>query len=393
MSAEMKSIVLSQKDIASGNLEACTPEMKAKVLDIKSKFNIMDDSHIIDFGLAPSKALSEFSSTLLGKIKMKDAPEVEGLITGLVSELDKIDANSLSTLNKPSFLRRFFGVDVKGFIQKYESVQGVIEGISTKLQDAQHELRSDVELCALLINKDLQHISDLDAYILAGASLLNELNATVDEAKSKLDETDFAKVYELQNLENNVHNLDQKIHDLQLIRMVAVQNIPQLSLIKGGNNVLIRKIQSSIDSAIPLWESQFVIAIQIMRQQTAVKLQESITETTNKLIESNAVLLHSSATEVAMALEKGVVDVETLKKSTNELIQTAKDITAIREKGAKDRANATKELYALQTKLNESYLALAGDSTMAQLDSGASSTSRNAVIDVDGTTVTEIQED
>ena len=146
------------------------------------------------------------------------------------------------------------------------------------------------------------------------------------------------------------------LHNLLLVREIAVQNIPQIMLIRDGDGVLIEKIDTSINSAIPLWESQMVIAIQLMRQKGALAIQRAVTNTTNNLIEKNGELLKSGSIEVAKELETGIVNVETLKKNSQNLIDTLAAIKQIREKGKEDRLKATQELGMLQSKLNEQLL-------------------------------------
>ena len=145
------------------------------------------------------------------------------------------------------------------------------------------------------------------------------------------------------------------------MREIAVQNIPSILLINNNSSILIEKIDSSINSAIPLWEQQMVIAIQLMRQRGALALQESVTKTTNNLIEKNGEMLRANSVAVAKSLEAGIVDVEVLKKNSQNLIQTIKEIKAIQADGKKQRLEAARQLGALQSELNEQLLLTAGE--------------------------------
>jgi len=153
--------------------------------------------------------------------------------------------------------------------------------------------------------------------------------------------------------ESELNMFERKIHNLELQRMVAIQNIPQLMLIRDGDAVLVEKIQSSIDTSIPLWESQMVIAIQTMRQQNGAKLVKSITDTNNELLRRNSELLKTSTTSVAIELERDIVDLETLKETNNNLIATIEEIRSIRQNGIKNRASVVGELVDLQHRLIE----------------------------------------
>ena len=310
----------------------------------------------LDFAGSASKNLTEFSSDLLKTMKIKDTPEVEELITELMAGLEKVDVNTL-TESKPNFFKKLFKIDeLKQFIVRYEDVEGVIGQVKGKLESANYQLKKDIEVCNRYLEQNLNYINELDNFIMAGKIKAKEEQEALNEEKAKADETDLLSVQMLNSRQNEIDRFERKLHNLLLVREIAVQNIPQIMLIRDGDGVLIEKIDTSINSAIPLWESQMVIAIQLMRQKGALAIQRAVTNTTNNLIEKNGELLKSGSIEVAKELETGIVNVETLKKNSQNLIDTLAAIKQIREKGKEDRLKATQELGMLQSKLNEQLL-------------------------------------
>jgi len=351
---------LAKRDMEQLNLENMDDARKNEIMSIKNSIVLSYDT-TLDFASSASKNLTEFSSDLLKSMKIKDTPEVEGLINELMAGLEKVDVTTL-TETKPSFFKKLFKVDeLKQFIIRYEDVEGVIDVVKEKLEGANFQLKKDIEVCNRYLEQNLAYINELDNYIMAGGLKLRDEQAALNADKATIDQSDMLAVHNLNARQNEIDRFERKLHNLMLMRSIAIQNIPQIMLIKDGDGVLIEKIESSINSAIPLWESQMVIAIQLMRQKGALAIQRSVTNTTNNLIAKNGELLKSGSIEVAKELEAGIVDVEVLKKNSENLIATLNAIKSIREDGKQARLAATKELGMLQMKLNEQMLLESGN--------------------------------
>ena len=351
---------LAKKDLDALSLENIDEARRTQIMEIKNGI-VFNYNTTLDYAGSASKNLTEFSSDLLKTVKVKDTPEVEGMINELMVGLEQVDASTLQT-RKPNFIQRLFRVDeVKQFIARYEDVEGVIDTVKDKMEVANFQLKKDIEVCDRYLEQNMAYINELDNFIMAGRLRLKEEQAEIDAARSVVDENDQLAVYDLNNRQTEADRFDRKLHNLMLMRAIAIQNIPQILLIKNGNSVLIEKIESSINSAIPLWESQMVIAIQLMRQKGALALEKAVTQTTNNLIAKNGELLKAGSIEVAKALETGIVDVEVLKKNSENLIQTLQAIKQIQADGKQKRIEATRELGQLQIKLNEQMLL--GDGT------------------------------
>lgn len=356
----MATLFLSKQDMDSVNLSNISEERKKDILAIKDSISLNYED-TLDYASSASKNLTEFSSDLLRTMKIKDTPEVEGLLSELMAGLEKVDTTTLVE-SKPTLFKRLFRVDdVKSFIMRYEDVESVVDTVKGKLDQASYQLKKDIEVCNRYLEQNLAYINELDNYIMAGRLRIQEEQKEIDELRKDLDETDLLAVHSLNARQNEVDRLERKIHNLLLMREIAVQNIPQIMLIRDGDGVLIEKIDSSINSAIPLWESQMVIAIQLMRQKGALAIQRNVTNTTNNLISKNSELLKSGSIEVAKELETGIVDVEVLKKNSENLIQTLEAIRKVREDGKQARVQATKDLAALQVKLNNTLLLESGN--------------------------------
>lgn len=359
---------LKKREIDSLSIAHLEPERQQQIMAIKNGI-ALNYASTLDFASSASQNLTEFSSDLLRTVKVKDTPEVSGLIGELLSGLEKVDANTLLE-TKPSFFRRLFKVDeVKQFIASYDDIEGVIDGVKDKLADCSFQLKKDISVCERYYEQNIAYINELDNYIMAGKMRIHDEREALAIEQANIDPSDMLAVHDYNARKGEVDRLDRKVHDLMLMREIAIQNIPQIMLIRDGDAVLIEKIQSSINSAIPLWESQMVIAIQLLRQKGALAIQKSVTQTTNNLIAKNSELLKQGSVEVAKELESGIVDVAVLKKNSENLIATLEAIKKVREEGAQNRLKAAEELGQIQLKLNEQLLLASGSSGGSIVDS------------------------
>jgi uncharacterized protein YaaN involved in tellurite resistance len=346
---------LTKRNMDMVSLDGLSDAKKNEIIQIKNGLSLSYEN-VVDFGSSASKNLSSFSTELLTTMKVKDSPEVETMLTELMTGLQEVDCDNLLK-KKPSLLKKILRIDdLQNFMIKYEDVQTVINTVKKKLEQTQFQLKKDIELCERYLEQNMNYIEELDSYIMAGMLKVQEEREQLALEEQTLDKSDQLAVHEFSARQNDVERLDRKVHDLTLMREIAIQNIPQIQLIKGGDAVLIEKIQSSINSAIPLWESQIVIAIELMRQKSALTVQKNIVDTTNKLITKNSELLKVGAVEVARELERGIVDIETLKKSQENLIQTLDSIKTIRQDGRQQRLQVAEELTQIHGRLNDALL-------------------------------------
>lgn len=350
-------MLLAKKDMDALNLSSLDQEQVQKINGIKEGLDL-DPSSIYDYGVDISKKLGDFSSELLSKVKVKDAPEVEELLAELTKNIRSIDANSL-TVKKPTFLQRIFKTDeIQQFIQKHDNIMPVVEMVKTKLEQCQYQLKKDIETCQVYYEQNASNIEELDCHIIAGRLRAKEAKDDLAKRQAELDESDILAVEELATYQRQIDLLENKLYNLELLRNLAIQNIPKLMILSDGDNVMINKIDTSINMTIPAWESQMVLAVLIARTRTAALLDKSFTDMTNKLIEGNASYLRMTAAEIAAQIERGVIDVESLKKSAQDIEATYKEVRQIREQGKLNRENAIRDLRIIQENVNSAVLML-----------------------------------
>ncbi|HNW27187.1 MAG TPA: toxic anion resistance protein [Spirochaetota bacterium] len=342
---------------------------KKKVEQIQKELDLDNSQSVIQFGVGSQSGISNFSDTILSEIRARDSGYVGNILTDLMLKVKSLDVSGLSAgesgLSKIPIIGSLVSSAKKSFAS-FEKLSEQIEKIVDELTKARMQLLKDITMFDSLYEKNIQYIRELDLYILAGKLKLKEIGEKViPELKAKADQTkDTLDAQKVQDMTQAQNRLEKKIYDLQLSRMVALQTNPQVRLIQSGDQVLVEKIQSSILNTIPLWKNQVVIAIGIVRQKKALEAQTEVSKTTNELLQKNSEMLKAGTVEVARESEKGIVEMETLKKVHDNLISTIEETLKIQQEGKAKRQQAEGELAKLEgelkTKLKEAGSSPAG---------------------------------
>ena len=130
-----------------------------------------------------------------------------------------------------------------------------------------------------------------------------------------------------------------------------MQTAPQIRMIQNSDNVMVEKIQTTLVNTIPLWKNPMVISLGIAHSTEAAKAQRQVNDVTNALLQANAKKLHVASVETAKEAERGIVDIETLKKTNAELIQTLDDVMKIQQDGRAKRLAAEAEMAKMENDL------------------------------------------
>ena len=209
-----------------------------------------------------------------------------------------------------------------------------------------------------LYEKNLGYFKELQLYIRAGEEKLDEMrNVTMPKLKAQAAQAnDPMAVQVVSDFEQSVDRFEKKIHDLKLSKTLAIQTAPQIRLIQNNDRILIDRVQSAIYHTIPLWKNQMVIALGLSNQQKTIQLQRAVSDTTNELLKRNAEMLKQNTIETAKENERGIVDVETVKKVNEDLISTIEETVRIQEEGRRKRQDAEKELIAIEGRLKDALL-------------------------------------
>ena len=337
-------------------VEPLSPE--EKVEEIKNGIDLMQSSTALMFGAPAQKEIAAFSDRILSNVRTKDSGHVGELLNDLVGKVRAFDA----TENK-GFLSRlpFFGSMVnkaQEIKDGYEKLSTQIERIEMGLEQAKVQMLEDVAMFDGLYEKNLSYFKELQLYIRAGEEKVDEMrNVTLPKLKSQAAASnDPIAVQVVSDFEESVNRFEKKVHDLKISRTLAIQTAPQIRLIQNNDKVLIERVQTAIYHTLPLWKNQMVIALGLSRQNDILSLQRAVNDTTNDLLRKNAEMLKQNTIETAKENERGIVDIDTVKKVNEDLISTLEETVRIQEEGRAKRAAAEKELVAIEGRLKDALL-------------------------------------
>ncbi|QQF62849.1 toxic anion resistance protein [Bacillus mojavensis] len=338
-------------------------ENKEKAYQLAEQIDHNNMNSIVLYGSQAQSKLLNFSHTMIDHVQKKDVGEIGEILGELMKKLEQVNPDELQS-KKKGFLARMFGKvshSLQEVLSKYQKTSVQIDRISLKLEHSKNALLSDNKLLEQLYDKNKEYFSALNIYIAAGELKLDGLRTkTIPELKRQAESSEHNQmaVQEVNDLIQFADRLDKRVHDLLLSRQISIQSAPQIRLIQNTNQALAEKIQSSIVTAIPLWKNQVAIALTLLRQRNAVNAQQKVSDTTNELLLKNAELLKTNTIETVKANERGIVDIDTLKKVQESLISTLEETLTIQEEGRLKRRQAEEELMMMEGDLKQKLLAI-----------------------------------
>ncbi|MEC0574532.1 toxic anion resistance protein [Bacillus inaquosorum] len=338
-------------------------ENKEKAIQLAGQIDHKNMQSIVLYGSQAQSKLLNFSHTMIDHVQKKDVGEIGEILGELMKKLEQVNPDDLQS-KKKGFLARMFGRvsnSLQEVLSKYQKTSVQIDRISLKLEHSKNALISDNKLLEQLYEKNKEYFTALNVYIAAGELKLEELRTkTIPELKQQAESSEHNQmaVQEVNDLIQFADRLDKRVHDLLLSRQITIQSAPQIRLIQNTNQALAEKIQSSIVTAIPLWKNQVAIALTLLRQRNAVDAQQKVADTTNELLLKNADLLKTNTIETVRANERGLVDIDTLKKVQESLISTLEETLTIQEEGRIKRRQAEEELMMMEGDLKQKLLTI-----------------------------------
>ena len=336
------------------------PEQEAKARDLASKIDVTKGETVLNYGADAQKQLGVFSQNMLTKVQSQDTGAVGDALTSLMTRLNEANPDELKAENNNIF-RKIFGRVKRSIYEitaKYQKIGAQIDTIANRLETSQQGMLNDNKLLDELYDQNKAYFDALNIYIEAANLKIAELNEkTIPEAaKAAEAANDQMAIQQVNDLKQFASRLEKRAYDLQLARQITIQQAPQIRLIQNTNQALAEKIQASVNTAIPLWKNQVAIALTLLRQKNAVTAQRQVSETTNDLLKKNSEMLKISSIETAKENERGVVDIETLTQTQNDLIDTLKQTLQIQQDGRLKRQNAEKQLVQMEGELKQQLL-------------------------------------
>ena len=327
-----------------------TAEEQQMVNDFAEKIDVENTTQILQYGAGTQKKMADFSDAALANVRTQDLGEVGDLIVNVVGELKGFDEEEE---------KGFFGFfrkqanKLENMKARYAKAEVNVEKISDALQQHQVRLLKDSAVLDKMYEQNLAYFKELTMYILAGKQKLQQVReGKLKKLEAAAQITGLAEdAQAARDLADKCSRFEKKIHDLELTRAISIQTAPQIRMIQNNDTVMVEKIQTTLMNTIPLWKNQMVLALGIAHSTEAAQAQRQVTDVTNALLKQNAERLHMASVETAKEAERGIVDIETLKKTNAELIQTLDDVMKIQADGRAQRLAAEQEMAKMENDL------------------------------------------
>ncbi|MBQ6928780.1 MAG: toxic anion resistance protein [Oscillospiraceae bacterium] len=337
-----------------------TEEELKTVDDFSGKIDLNDSAIILQYGAACQKKIAEFSDNALAGVRTKDLGETSDMIADLVAELKGFD----TTEEEKGFLGIFkkAGGQAARLKARYDKAENNIDMITGKLEAHQNQLLKDIIMLDKMYETNLDYFKELTMYIMAGKKKLEaERATTLPQMKAKAEQSGLTNDAQAANdYAAMCDRFEKKLHDLELTRTISVQMAPQIRLIQNNDAVMSEKIQSTINNTIPLWKNQMVLALGLAHSKEALETQRAVTDMTNELLKKNADMLKQGTVEIAQESERGIVDIETVAYTNQQLITTLDEVLRIQDEGRAKRKAAETELIRIETELKNKLLEIRG---------------------------------
>lgn len=330
------------------------PERRARIEAALATLDLNDSNAILTFGAKAQEELALISDQMLEGVRTKDAGAAGNALSEMVATLRGFDVEEA---RRGGFLSRLFGAasPIAKILQRYEEVRGQIDTITDTLEDHKTKLMTDIASLDRLYQATLEYFHALADHIAAGEEALRRLDEeTIPTLEREAQASgEMLKAQQLRDLRARRDDLERRVHDLKLTRQVAMQSLPSIRLVQENDKALIGKITSTIANTVPLWRTQLAQAVTIARSQEAGRTLKQATDLTNDLLRANAENLRQANREIREQIERGVFDIETIKKANEDLIATINESLAIADEGKRKRAEAEKVLIACETELKQ----------------------------------------
>ena len=334
-----------------------TDAEKKAIEDFINKVDVTNPDHVLLFGADAQKKIADFSQTALDAVKTQETGEVGNMLVNLVAELKGFKKDT----EEPKGLSRLFSKaedKITRMQARYNKVSVNVENIASSLEGYQAQLLKDVAMFDRLYDQNNDYFHQLTLYIIAGDKKLKQIRETelkelMEKAAASGDAMDAQKA---NDLAAQCDRFEKKLYDLKLTRQVAIQMAPQIRLLQNNDSLLVERIQSTLSNTLPLWKSQMVLALGMHHSQEALKAQTAVTDMTNELLKQNAQALKVGTIQTAKEAERGIIDIETLVQTNQDLIDTINEVMEIQSQGHSKRIEAEKTLYAMEAELKQKLL-------------------------------------
>ncbi len=355
----MQSVVppIGETGYSAGTIDESmlSDEERKMVNQFASEIDIADVNQVVKYGMAAQQNISDFSVSILKKVKTYDLGEVGTSLKELTVALD-----ATTETEKKGILGMFQKAKrgVGSIRANYAKAESNVDRIEKDLHLHQNVLIQDVSMYQQMYELNVQYYKELTMYIIAGKKALDlAKNGKLQELKTRADKTNLQEdVQAFKDFEDLCYRFEKKIADLEMTRVIAIQSAPQVRMLQNNDREMLDKLQSSLSNTIPLWRNQLVLSLGIEHSKRALDAQSTLTDKTNDLLRKNSETLKMATIETAKEVERPIVDIETLRICSKNLVSSVNEVVKVHEQGTAKRVKAQEELVKIEEELKQAML-------------------------------------
>ena len=351
----MQSIISAKENnFSAGTIDESmlSDEEKAQVEQFANEINIENVDQVANYGMNAQTNISDFSVSVLKKVKTYELGEVGDSLKDLTIALD-----ATTEPEKKGVLGLFQKAKrgVNSIKANYTKAENNVDRIEKDLRKHRDVLTQDISMYQQMYELNVQYYKELTMYIIAGKKALANARATkLQELKIKAEQTNKQEDVQIyKDYEDLCYRFDKKLSDLEITRVISIQSAPQVRMLQNNDRELLDKLQSAIANTIPLWRNQLVLSLGIEHTNRTLEAQATLADKTNELLKKNSETLKMATIETAKQSERPIVDMDTLRQCNKDLITSIKEVVKIHEQGAVQRAKAREELVKIEEELKD----------------------------------------
>lgn len=342
--------------------QSLSPAEREKVEAFVEKIDITDTAGVLSYGVGSQRKVSEFSERALTGVRNNDLGEIGNDISSLIVTLKDFDPDKQEKSGPLAIFHKAKS-SLEALRTRYTAVEKNVREISDTLEGHQRTLLKDIATLDQLYALNEAYFKELTMYVVAGKEKLEQVRGgELAQLQAKAAQSGLAEdAQAARDLAQKCDRFEKRIYDLELTRQVALQTAPQIRMVQASDAVMAEKIQSTVVNTIPLWKNQMVIALGIEHATQAARAQREVADMTNELLKKNADKLKVATVDAAREAERGVVDIETLKHTNEQLISTLDEVKRVQAEGREKRRQAEGELAQIEGELKAKLLEASRD--------------------------------
>lgn len=356
---------------ASSSIEKLVEQLgKATVSDIKlalrnepevqSLARSIDEHDIIkilEYGKEPAVEVSRFSDQILGIMQMNNVEDSGQLLKQLGKIMDRFDKKDFEKASG-GLISRLFKRSEKMFdrlYSKYQSMGTEIEQVYVQISKYQSEMTETTSILARMYEQNHQYYLTLEKYVVAAELKLNELKTTkLPQLEQGALNGEPMSAMELDSVRNAVELLEQRIYDLGMAKVVALQTAPQIKLLQRGNAKLIGKINSAFVTTIPIFKNGLIQAVAAKRQKLVAESMKELDRRTNEVMIRNARSIAGQSLDIARLSGTPGIKIDTIEECFHIILKGMEETKAIEEENKRLREEGKQRLQELHKKYKNS---------------------------------------